>query len=157
MINPSTVRISWHAPPESEQNGPITSFIIDFNNSIIPTPYNQTEEITLTYPISIIIGFVSNFTVEEGITYSVSVRAVNGAGIGLTSESITITTPVAGEWYNILIIHSVNTTNNFSFSTTSRNSFLTIRSNQCQSYSYKHFFLSTNINNSILEWSSNRL
>ena len=97
MINPSTVRISWHAPPESEQNGPITSFIIDFNNSIIPTPYNQTEEITLTYPISIIIGFVSNFTVEEGITYSVSVRAVNGAGIGLTSESITVTTPVAGE------------------------------------------------------------
>ena len=75
------------------------SFIIDFSNSIIPTPYTQTEDTTLSYPISIsvTIGFATNFTVEEGITYSVSVRAVNGAGVGLASESITVTTPVVGE------------------------------------------------------------
>ena len=97
VINPSTIRVSWHAPEESEQNGPITSFIIDFSNSIIPTPYNQTEETILNYPISITVGFVNSFTVDEGITYSVSVRAVNGAGIGLASESITVTTPVVGE------------------------------------------------------------
>ncbi|KAI6649737.1 hypothetical protein LOD99_6526 [Oopsacas minuta] len=93
-INASTIRVSWFAPPELEQNGPITSFIIDFSNIIILGPYTQEFETTESYPISSITGFSNDFIVEEGITYTVSVRAVNGAGIGVASESISATTPV---------------------------------------------------------------
>ena len=95
-LNASTIRVLWFAPPETEQNGQIVSFLINFSNSIITGPYNQTFATTLMYPISSTDPFSMNFTVEEAITYQVSVAVINGAGIGIASPTMEVTTPVAG-------------------------------------------------------------
>ena len=104
-MNSTTIRVIWFAPPVFEQNGPILSFLIDFSNNIILEPYNQTFLlITIDFPIAVDVQFMMDFTVEEAITYNVTVAGVNSAGIGTASENIQVTTGIAGEQGIIIYI-----------------------------------------------------
>ena len=94
--------MSWRAPIEAEQNGPIESYIVTFSSiSIQPPIDNRIVQTDLTYPASINTLYSVNFTdIEEGISYNITVRAVNGAGVGPISSTIREEmTPVVSKLY----------------------------------------------------------
>ena len=96
--NATTITATWFVPMELEQNGPIVMFIIDFSSNEIPGPYNQSYEIMDNFPIPCGTNYTEMVTVEEGITYVISVIAVNGAGMSPASITMTVGTPVVGEY-----------------------------------------------------------
>lgn len=72
-VNPASLRVSWQPPPEIDQNGPLTSYLILYS---IPGSSNVTN-ITVTnrneFTLSGLIAF-SNYSVQ------VAARTVNGTG-----------------------------------------------------------------------------
>ena len=104
--NATTIEAVWSAPIALEQNGNISSFLIEVINSNISSQFNQTFEVNLLYPISNSTTFNQNVSVDAGFTYTVTVRAMNGAGLGERSESLGVTTPEAGnELFPITIVY----------------------------------------------------
>ena len=88
--------ILWDAVPCSEQNGPITGYLLYYTN----TTFSDT--------IIIIGGKNRSYTLTElrpYTNYTVTVSAYNDAGTGSTSDNRTQETEQAGQLVYSLLVH----------------------------------------------------
>ena len=100
--------ISFDSPINNTQNGPITSYIVTYQGVLF-----NTKQVTTTVSVSPVVyplkesSSVCISNLEEYDNYTVSIRAVNGAGEG-TAGMITVQTLEAGLLINFIHIF-VNT------------------------------------------------
>ena len=94
----STIRVAWAPPPEAERNGLITNYVVKYYASASPNAarFSNTTDGSTT----LLIGGLQSFQV-----YDFTVRAVNKAGIGPESETVSNKTFEAGELtYGVLTL-----------------------------------------------------
>ena len=87
-ITPTSIRFHWSPPPEDDQNGIITSYVLTCQSEVetVPITFPMTYQTAGSYNIS---GF------RPTITYNCSVYAVTVGGSGPTATE-TITMPNDG-------------------------------------------------------------
>ncbi|KAI6655606.1 hypothetical protein LOD99_2104 [Oopsacas minuta] len=91
----SSILVVWRPPLEHEQYGVILSYNITFSSiALMKGSLSFVFETAAPFPIPSSTKYTMLFDrIEEGITYVITVRAVNIAGIGLASSPITESTP----------------------------------------------------------------
>ena len=96
-ITSISINVCINPPPDSDQNGIITSFNITYFGS----PF-QTASVTVNVPVEL-IAYPLDGTVSRNLTnlqqnndYNITVIAINSQGPGPVSQSIVITTNEAG-------------------------------------------------------------
>ena len=88
--------ISWDILPCSEQNGPITGYLLYYTDR------------TFSDTVNIVGGESRSYTLTElrpYTNYTVTVAAYNDAGIGSTSDNRTQQTRQAGQLVYSLLVH----------------------------------------------------
>ena len=90
--NNRTICVAFQVPPQIDQNGLIDQYFVNLSRAI-DGPFNRTFDIlNPQYPAEIVDIQRCFSDVEEGTSYTVSVRARNGAGLGAASASIQVNT-----------------------------------------------------------------
>ena len=104
-VTATSITVCFYPPPDVNQNGPITAFNITYTGvTVDTTPAYQLRNIsTVVHPLN---GRICvNLTgLEEYNNYTIQVAAINGAGAGPLSPSITQLTNQAGRFNNFFII-----------------------------------------------------
>ena len=94
-ITSTSFCVTFDPPTNITQNGPITSYSVTYAGNLFnTTQYTSTVSVSSVYPLTESSSVcISNL--EEYNNYTVSIRAVNGAGEG-TAANITVETSEAG-------------------------------------------------------------
>lgn len=98
--NPTQVCVIFTEAAAINQNGLINSYLFNLTNPELSQPYNRICLITNSSCFtrlsdnSIRICYSG---VEDGVVYMVSLRAINGAGLGVASDVIEVMT--SGGWF----------------------------------------------------------
>ena len=77
--HPGSLNISWEPPPEIDQNGPITDYVIRYSRVGSNVTMNETVTSRRIYTITELLPFVN---------YSVQIAAVNVKGTGPYSDPV---------------------------------------------------------------------
>ena len=77
--HPASLNISWEPPPEIDQNGPITDYVIRYSRVGSNVTMDETVTSTSIYTITELLPFVN---------YSVEMAAININGTGPFSVPI---------------------------------------------------------------------
>jgi len=77
-VNPSRLRVSWQPPPEIDQNGVITSYVIVYTRS-----GGSSDMVTVTSGTTRTISGLVPF-----VEYSITVAAATSSGTGPTSDLV---------------------------------------------------------------------
>ena len=97
-ITSTSFCVTFDPPIDITQNGPITSYSVTYAGNLFnTTQYTSTVSVSSVYPLTE-SSSVCISDLEEYNNYTVSIRAVNGAGAG-TAATITVETLEAGIQY----------------------------------------------------------
>ena len=90
-ITSTSIRVSWEEVPAIDQNGVITQYEVEYNQSTfdsVPT----TQNIIVNSTMTVLTGL------EEYVEYSIRVRAYTSVGPGPYSDVVTVTTNEDGNY-----------------------------------------------------------
>ena len=105
-MSPTSIRVTFYPPPEIDQNGPITLYIISYTGEIFDTD-TQFETINITSPIYPAVAQESiNLTgLQEYNNYTIRVRAVNSEGMSTFTAGVIQRTNEAGKSVGNFIVY----------------------------------------------------
>ena len=101
--------ITISPPVNNTQNGPIESYTVSYQGELFnTTQVNVSVSVVVTYPLTASSGLCIN-GLEEFNNYTVSVRAINGAGEGaaITEVFRTLESGLLYFWRNALNVYSI--------------------------------------------------
>ena len=98
VLGPTSVEVTWQAPPLEHHNGAILSYLIRYFPSNDPAMSQDTHVTTVEGEI-IQRRTLSNL--KPFTRYSFKVSAVNAAGAGSFSTAVEGTTDEDGEWSSL--------------------------------------------------------
>ena len=97
-LSTTSIFVRWDAPLGINQKGPISSYNLTYEGSPLDTEFRH-EIVPVSagsYPL-VRRSEVNLTELEEFINYTITVRAINGAGASLNVASIVVLTPEGGE------------------------------------------------------------
>lgn len=83
LLNTSTVYVKWKAPPAKHHNGVLTSFNVIVRGVNI---YENVSKVLTNITIDSSSSSIMLANLTEGVTYTVSVAAINRIGLGPYSQ-----------------------------------------------------------------------
>ena len=97
-ISSTSIRVSWGKVPAIDQNGVITQYEVEYNQSTfdsVPT----TQNIIVNSTMTVLTGL------EEYVEYSIQVRAYTSQGPGPYTDAIYVTTDEDGKAFDSVLMY----------------------------------------------------
>ena len=92
-ISSTSIRVSWGEVPAIDQNGVITQYEVEYNQSTFDS-VPATQNVIVNSTMAVLTGL------EEHVEYSIQVRAYTSQGPGPYSNAIYVTTDEDGKYFS---------------------------------------------------------